>query len=129
MTIRRIGALALPALAAVIVLVVALLVRSGGPAAAPTSAAAARTVRSGHVTVAISMYAFSPASLTVKAGTRVTWTNHDDTAHTATANQGAFDTGTIDPDHSRTVTLTRPGTYPYHCVFHAFMTATITVVS
>jgi len=63
----------------------------------------------------------------VRAGTRVTWTNHDATAHTATADQGALDTGTIQPNASPTIDFTRPGTYTYHCAFHAFMTATITV--
>ena len=58
----------------------------------------------------------------------MTWTNHDATAHTATADGGAFDTGTISPKHSKTVDLSKPGTYAYHCVFHAFMTATIRVV-
>ena len=117
----------LPLAGAVIVLVVALLVRSGAPAV-HESPAAATAVRSGHVTVAITNYAFSPAKLTVKAGTRVTWTDHDDTAHTATADHGGFGTGTINPGHSDTVRLTKPGTYAYHCLFHAFMTATVTVV-
>jgi plastocyanin len=80
------------------------------------------------VTVAITNYAFTPAHLTVKAGTKVTWTNHDATAHTATADHGGFGTGTIDPHHSATVRLAKPGTYPYHCIFHAFMTGTVTVV-
>ena len=63
----------------------------------------------------------------VTAGTRVTWTNHDATAHTATANGGGFDTGTVAPKASRTIDFKHPGTFTYHCAFHAFMTATITV--
>ena len=88
--------------------------------AMPTSA----IVRSGHAAVQISNYAFAPARITVKAGTRITWTNHDKTAHTATANNMSFDTGTIAPKASKTVDFKRPGVYKYHCVFHAFMTAT-----
>ena len=57
----------------------------------------------------------------------MTWTNHDNTAHTATANGGSFDTGTLKPNASKTIDLKRPGTYGYHCAFHAFMTATVTV--
>jgi plastocyanin len=120
--------LALPVLGAVIVAVVALLLRSGSPAS-HESVAAARMVRSGHVTVSITNYAYVPNRLTVRAGTTVTFVNRDSTAHTATADHGGFATGTIDPRHRRTVTLSRPGTYPYHCVFHAFMTGTITVVA
>jgi plastocyanin len=107
--------------------VVALVVRSTSTPPAPAARTAA-AVAAGATTVAITDYAFAPGTLTVKAGTRVTWTNHDSTAHTATANGGSFDTGTIAPNASRTVDFTRPGTYPYHCAFHAFMTGTITVV-
>jgi plastocyanin len=88
---------------------------------------ASAVIKSGHVAVQISNFAFSPAQITVKAGTRVTWTNHDQTAHTATANNNSFDTGTIAPKASRTVDFKRPGTYKYHCAFHAFMTGTIVV--
>ena len=102
---------------------------SGGPPAAPhETRAAAAAVRSGQVRVDVSNYAFTPASLTVRAGTRVTFTNHDATPHSATADGGAFDTGSINQDASRTIRLSKPGVYPYHCVFHAFMTGTITVV-
>jgi len=63
----------------------------------------------------------------VTVGTRVTWTNHDATAHTATANGGGFDTKTVAPKASRTIDFKHPGTFTYHRAFHAFMTATITV--
>jgi plastocyanin len=91
--------------------------------APPASAA----VKSGHVAIQISHYAFSPAQVTVKAGTHITWTNHDKTAHTATANNNSFDTGTIAPKASKTVDFKRPGVYKYHCAFHAFMTGTVVV--
>lgn len=119
----RIRALVVPLTGAVIVLIAAVLLRTGTPAA-PAGAA----VAGGRVTVVIANYAYTPARLTVRVGTHVTWTNHDPTAHTATADHGAFDTGTINPGHRRTVTFHNPGTYTYHCLFHAFMTATITVV-
>jgi plastocyanin len=92
--------------------------------AAPSSAPAA----SGHVEVAIKNYAFKPVDLTVKAGSKVTFANDDQTAHTATSKtSGVFDTGAIQPGKSATVTLSKPGTYTYYCQFHAFMTAKITV--
>jgi plastocyanin len=77
--------------------------------------------------VLISGYAFRPATITVAPGARVTFTNRDQTNHTATSNSGAFDTGTIGPRASRTVILKRPGTYTYLCQFHAFMKATVVV--
>lgn len=122
-------ALALPTAGALLVLVVALLARSGAPAVQSAQPGTGAALASRHVQVAIRNFAFSPQRLTVRVGTRVTWTNDDATAHTATANNNtSFDTGTINPHQSRTVRFTRTGTYPYHCGFHAFMTGTITVV-
>ena len=121
----RIRSLILPATAAAAVAVLALAL---GHHRGPSSTRATRTVTAGAGAVMIRNYAFAPAALTVKVGTRVTWTNRDATAHTATMDQGALDTGTIRPGQSKTIDFTRPGTYAYHCAFHAFMTGTITVV-
>ena len=92
-----------------------------------THAAPAPTVASGHVKVSISGYAFHPATITVGVGTKVTFTNHDQTVHTATAGGSGFDTGTVKPGRSATITLRRPGTYAYVCQFHAFMHGTVVV--
>jgi plastocyanin len=62
--------------------------------------------------------AFQPASTTVAAGESVTFTNSGESPHTATADDGSFDTGTIDPGQSATVTFDTPGRYPYFCRFH-----------
>lgn len=92
---------------------------SGGTSAASPSNAG---------TVTISNYKYEPASLTVTAGTKVVWTNQDTTPHTATADGGSFDTGSI-KDHGGTgsVTLTKPGTFTYYCQFHPFMKGTLVV--
>jgi plastocyanin len=90
-----------------------------------SSAAAAPAKRSAHVV--ISNYGYHPASEVVAPGSRITFTNRDMTAHTATATGGAFDTGTLKPGASRTVLLRKPGTYTYYCQFHAFMRGTVTV--
>lgn len=71
---------------------------------------------------------YMPMRLTLASGATVTFHNYDRTAHTATATGSGFDTGSIQPGHSATVRLTRPGVYRYHCLFHAFMVATIQVV-
>jgi plastocyanin len=78
-----------------------------------------------HVT--ISNYAYQPVKLTVARDTKVTFTNHDQTAHTATSTGTGFDSGTINPGKSATITVSKPGTYTYSCQFHAFMHGTITV--
>ncbi|WP_249012024.1 cupredoxin domain-containing protein [Conexibacter sp. DBS9H8] len=94
-----------------------------------TTAGSSSTPMSGHVLVTIHNYQYSPDHLVVTAGTKVTFHNEDQTAHTATALNQSFDTGTIEPGKSATVTLTKVGKFPYHCLFHAFMTGTITVVA
>jgi plastocyanin len=77
--------------------------------------------------VTIQGFAFNPASLEISAGTTVTWTNSDAAAHTATADDGSWDTGSIAPGASVSHTFDTPGTYTYHCSFHPTMTATIIV--
>jgi plastocyanin len=77
--------------------------------------------------VAISGFAFSPREITVTVGDTITWTNSDAQAHTATANDGSFDTGTIGNNATGTATFSTAGTFPYHCKIHSSMTGTITV--
>ena len=78
--------------------------------------------------VTIKDFAYAPASLSVAKGTKLTFTNQDSTAHTATSSdQGGFDTGTIEKGQTKTVTVDQPGTYSYVCSFHPFMHGTVTV--
>ncbi len=86
------------------------------------------TARGTTTAVTIQGYAFAPATLRVRSGTRVSFTNRDNDHHTATAMPGSgFDTGTLSQGQTRTVTLSKPGTYSYICEFHAFMHGTIVV--
>ena len=80
-----------------------------------------------QVTVEMRNFEFFPAKLTVDAGAEVTWLNTDSVPHNAIADDGAFDTGTLNQDDQASVTLDRPGAYPYVCTFHPGMEATITV--
>lgn len=122
----RIRSLIAPASVSVVVALVALaLAHHGGGSSGGRSSV---TVMGGAAEVTIQNYAFAPRTLTVKVGTRVTWTNRDTTAHTATMDQGSSDTGTINPGQSKTIDFKRAGTYAYHCAFHAFMTGTVRVV-
>src|SRR5215216_7659320 len=89
---------------------------------APTAAAQGKTT-----TVSIKNFAFNPPNTTVSAGTTLTWVNNDQTAHTVTANDGVFDSGTLQPGQSYSFAFDKAGTYAYHCNIHPDMTATVTV--
>ena len=84
---------------------------------------------SGQTQVTIDNFSFTPATLTVAAGTTVTWINHDDVQHTVTASDKSFDSGAIDTDGTFAHEFTTPGTYAYHCAIHPTMTAQIIVKS
>jgi plastocyanin len=79
--------------------------------------------------VGIRNHSFGPGQLTIVAGDSVTWTNDDSMTHTATADNGAFDTGSIAPGASRTIRFDTAGTFAYHCSIHPDMTATINVIA
>jgi plastocyanin len=78
--------------------------------------------------VSIDNFTFTPASLTVKAGTTVTWTNRDDIPHGIAASDNGFKKSkAMDTDDSFSFTFTTPGTYKYFCYIHPHMTGTIVV--
>jgi plastocyanin len=83
------------------------------------------------VTVGIDNFNFTPKNLTVDVGTAVTWVNHDDVPHTATAKGDTplFDSKALDTDEKFSFTFAKPGVYPYYCKVHPHMTGTITVVT
>jgi len=73
-------------------------------------------------------FAYSPAGVTVNVGDTITWTNEDAAPHTATADDGEFDTGTLSRGASGSQTFSSAGTFSYFCTIHPSMTATVTVV-
>jgi plastocyanin len=77
--------------------------------------------------VKIDGFAFSPPRITVAVGDTVTWSNSDAQSHTATADDGSFDTGTIPGGRSGSATFSAAGTFAYHCKIHPSMTATVVV--
>lgn len=98
------------------------------PTPAPTSAAAsASAAPSSAGTVTIKDFAFGPSSITVAAGTTVTWSNQDSVGHTVTADDGSFDSKTIASGASFSQAFPTAGTYAYHCTIHTSMTATVIV--
>jgi plastocyanin len=106
----------------------------GGTKSTPPSAAA--PVGSGNA-VTIANFAFSPAKLTVKAGTKVTWTNQDSTTHNVASTNGpglnagvtkTFSSGNMGQAATFSFTFTKPGTYYYECTIHATMPSMHAVV-
>ncbi len=101
------------------------------PAATPTQANNAPVVM--ITTDSSGTFTFSPATITIKAGTTVTWKNVTSVAHTVTSDDGgkAFDSGTSNPIAAQTGTFSftfkTPGTFTYHCTFHPFMKGTVIV--
>ncbi len=100
----------------------------GGDSPAQSSAHPGGAAQRKPDSVSIANFKFSPASRSVGRGTRITVANRDSTAHTATADDGhSFDTGNLDPGASATITLSRRGTFKYHCSIHPFMHGVIVV--
>ena len=77
--------------------------------------------------IEIKGFAFSPAILTIKKGDSVRWTNKDSMKHTATADNGKFDSKTLNKDQSFTFTFNEAGEYSYICSIHPYMKAKIIV--
>jgi plastocyanin len=78
--------------------------------------------------VSIDNFTFTPASLTVKTGTTVTWSNKDDIPHGIASSTNAFKKSqALDTDDSFSFTFTTPGSYQYFCYLHPHMVGTIVV--
>jgi plastocyanin len=79
--------------------------------------------------VNIKDFKYAPASIEVKKGTTVSFTNEDTAKHTATSKpQGTFDSGDISKGQTKPVTFNKAGSYTYYCVYHAFMKGKVKVV-
>ncbi len=118
------------ALAAVSFFALAFSVACGSSSSSPTTATPppAGGGGSANSSVTIANFSFSPNPVTVSVGQSVAWANTDSVAHTATADGGSFNTGTIAPGAtSAPVTMGTAGTFTYHCQIHPFMTATVNV--
>jgi plastocyanin len=81
----------------------------------------------GGTEVKIADFKFMPAKISVPTGTKLVFANVDKAAHTATASDRSFDTGSIRRGKRATVTLGKAGTFAYICDFHPFMKGTVVV--
>jgi plastocyanin len=78
--------------------------------------------------IEIKDFAFSPQTLTVKSGDKITWINHDEEPHTVVSVGRKFQkSSALDTDQQFTITAGAPGTYEYFCSVHPKMTGTIIV--
>ncbi|MER6919311.1 cupredoxin domain-containing protein [Streptomyces spiralis] len=102
---------------------------SPSAAAGSAGAAVSAPAPASGTAVVINNFTFSPAMLTVKAGTKVTWTNQDSEAHTVTSDGsgGPLNSKAMNTGDTFSYTFAKPGTYKYLCTIHPFMTATVTV--
>jgi len=111
----------------VILLVIGFFFMNGGSIKSVTATTPTLEASQMDQTISIKDFAFSPATLTVKVGTTVTWVNSDSVAHSAVSDDGTFDTKLLAPGEKGSYTFTKAGTYTYKCSIHPSMTGTIVV--
>ena len=73
-------------------------------------------------------FTYQPDPVVVQVGGKVIWQNQDTAPHTATADDGSFDTGTIDKGKLGSATFKEAGTFTYFCEIHPTMHGTVEVV-
>jgi len=78
--------------------------------------------------VQIVEFSYEPEPVVIQVGGKVTWQNEDTAPHTATADDGSFDTGTIEKGKLGSATFKEAGTFTYHCEIHPTMHGTVEVL-
>jgi LPXTG-motif cell wall-anchored protein len=112
--VRRSGRKSGSRLTVVAVAAAAIMMLAAGPALAAS--------------VGVQDFSYSPQTVTIKAGESVTWTSSGPSPHTVTADDGSFDSGTLNPGDSFSHTFATAGTFQYHCQFHVAQGMVGTVV-
>jgi amicyanin len=101
------------------------------PQTAQTTTDPGKQAASSEVNVDIKGFAFTQKDITVKKGTKVTWTNQDSVKHDVVSDDGAPAGGPKGPllakGESYSFTFDTVGTFPYHCTPHTYMKAVVTV--
>jgi plastocyanin len=75
----------------------------------------------------IAKFAFAPKEITVAPGTKIVWTNRDETPHTVTSNDKSFASKGLDTDDKFEHTFASEGDFSYICTVHPFMTGVVHV--
>jgi plastocyanin len=83
----------------------------------------------GSTSISIDNFTFTPAQITVAAGTRVTWVNNDDIPHVVVdaKDPRAMKSPPLDTGNRFAFTYANPGTYAYFCALHPHMQGTVVV--
>jgi plastocyanin len=95
---------------------------SKSTSATPTASSSSGT------TINIKSFTFTPNPFNAKVGDTITVTNEDGTDHELKADDASFDTGRF-ADGAKTITVSKAGTFPYHCDVHNYMIGVIQVSS
>jgi plastocyanin len=77
--------------------------------------------------VKIANFTFNPPTLTIQAGTTVTWINADDIPHVVSEKDGKFRSSALDTDESFSQSFATAGTVEYFCAIHPHMMGKIIV--
>ncbi len=72
---------------------------------------------------------YNPPNANIQSNSKITFKNDDSVVHTATADDGSFNTGNISPGSSKSVTVKGQGIISYHCTIHPWMKGKITISS
>jgi plastocyanin len=91
------------------------------------TAAGEAAVAASPATITIDNFAFAPATMTVTAGTTVTWKNEDDSPHRIGDKNGTLKSAALDTDDTFSHTFAAPGEFPYICTIHPYMVGKIVV--
>lgn len=129
---RRFVRIGLGALAIVLAFALAACNGGGGggyqaPGTTPSTGGATGGTAPTPGAVKITNFTFDPASVEVTAGSAVTWTNDDSTAHTVVADDGTFQSGDVATGGTYSFTFAKPGTVKYHCSIHPSMVGQVVV--
>jgi plastocyanin len=93
--------------------------------ASPTASASAAPQSANAVD--ITNFTFAPSTVTIPAGSTLTWTNHDEEPHTVAAGDGLFHSPGMGAGATYSFTFANPGTFDYVCSIHPFMHGTVVV--
>jgi plastocyanin len=79
------------------------------------------------IKIGVKGFMFNPVTITVPAGSQVTWVNFDDEPHTVASDTGLFRSGGLDTNETFSFKFDKPGTYHYTCSIHPKMVGTVVV--
>lgn len=97
------------------------------PPVATLSPTKGATPAASRVEVSIANFAYQPANVTTGTGSTIVWTNRDTVAHTVTADDGSFDSGSIASGDTFEQRFDKSKSYSYTCSFHPQMKGIITI--